>query len=440
MLIINYRVRKLGQIITFAQLLTNPDLLNTELFIARRLIIDKESRKQLSRSIVRIAVFSISLGLAVMIVTVATVTAFKKEISDKVIGFSSHIQILNFDSNLSYETKPINRQQPFVQELKYTPGIRHVQVFGLKPGIIKTKTDIQGVILKGVDHDFDWTFFKKHLKEGAIIQPGDSTPSNDILISKYISKILKLKVGDPVLMYFVQDPPRMRRFRIAGIYETSLEEFDKIYILADIRQIQRLNNWSSSQVSGFEIFIDQFKDLDMMKGKVRAAVGYDIHQNSDNLKVMSITDKYPQIFDWLGLFNINVTIIIVLMLLVAGINMVSGLLILILERTNMIGLLKALGTENLRIRKLFLYLSGFLIIRGLIWGNLIGLLICAIQYFTGIIKLDPSAYFLTQVPICFEWGYFLLLNIGTLVIILVMLLVPSLIVSRISPVKTIRFN
>lgn len=414
--------------------------MNTELFIARRLIKDKESRKQLSRSIVRLAVFGIALGLAVMIVTVATVTAFKKEIRSKVIGFAAQIQILNFDSNLSFETRPVNRQQPFLDALRNTPGIRHIEVFALKPGIIKTRTNIQGIVLKGIDHDYDWSFFNKYLKEGSIIQPGDSTPSDQILISGYIARLLKLKTGDPVIMYFVQDPPRMRRFTIAGIYETGLEEFDKLYAVADIRHIQRLNDWNPQQISGFEIFVDRFEDIDRMKYRIRDIIGYEVHENEDNLKVESITDKYPQIFDWLGLFDINVTIIIILMLAVAGINMVSGLLIIILERTNMIGILKALGTENIRIRRLFLYLSGFLIVRGLFWGNLIGLTLCAIQYYGKFIKLDPSAYFLTHVPISFEWVYFLLLNIGTLAAILIILIVPSTIVARISPDKTIRFN
>lgn len=414
--------------------------MNTEFFIARRLIKDRESRKQLSRSIVRIAVIGIALGLTVMIVTVATVTAFKKEIRSKVIGFAAHIQIVNFDSNLSYETQPISKDQPFLGELQKMPGIQHMEVFALKPGIIKTKKDIQGIVLKGVDHDYDWTFFRKYLKEGTIIQPGDTLPSDQILISAYVARLLRLKTGDPVLMYFVQDPPRMRRFVIAGIYETGLEEFDKLYAVVDIRHIQKLNNWTPDQVSGFEIYIDRFDDINLMKYRVRDQVGYEVHEQGDNLKVVSITDKYPQIFDWLGLFDINVTIIIILMLSVAGINMVSGLLILILERTNMIGILKALGTENLRIRRLFLYLSGFLIVRGLLWGNLMGLLLCAIQYFGKFIRLDPSAYFLTYVPISFEWGYFLLLNIGTLIAILAMLLIPSMIIARISPDKTIRFN
>jgi lipoprotein-releasing system permease protein len=375
-----------------------------------------------------------------MIVTVATVTAFKKEIRSKVIGFAAHIQILNFDSNLSYETQPVNRQQPFLEALKNMPGISHVEVFALKPGIIKTKTDMQGVVLKGIDHDFDWSFFKKYLKEGSIIQPGDSAPSDKILISGYMARLLKLKPGDPVVMYFVQDPPRMRRFIIAGIYETELEEFDKLYAVADIRHIQRLNDWNSDQISGFEIYINRFDDIELMKYRIRDLIGYEVHEQEDNLKVLSITDKYPQIFDWLGLFDINVTIIIVLMLAVAGINMVSGLLILILERTNMIGILKALGTENIRIRRLFLYLSGFLIVRGLFWGNLLGIGLCAAQYYGKFIKLDPSAYFLTHVPISFEWGYFFLLNAGTLVAIIAMLMVPSMIIARISPDKTIRFN
>jgi lipoprotein-releasing system permease protein len=324
--------------------------------------------------------------------------------------------------------------------LQKIPGIRHIQVFATKPGIIKTKTEIQGVYLKGVDKEFDWSFFQKHLVEGQALKPGDSIASNQIVISSYLAGMLKLKTGDPLVMYFVQDPPRIRKFTIAGIYETGLEEFDKTFALVDLMQIRQLNNWDQNQVGGYEIFISDFEDLYNMQYRVRETIGYGIREEGDNLRVSGILEKYPQIFDWLGLFDMNVKIIIILMLFVAGINMVSGLLVIILERTNMIGILKALGTENYSIRKLFLYLSGFLVLRGLFWGNLIGLALCAVQYYTGVFTLDPEAYFLSRVPISFQWGYFLLLNIGTLLVVLLILLLPSLIISRINPSKTIRFK
>lgn len=414
--------------------------MNTEYFIARRLMVDKESSRQLSRAIVRIAVFGISLGLAVMIITVATVTAFKAEVRNKVIGFASHIQILNFDSNISYENQPVHEDKKLEDSVRQIPGVTHLQIFATKPGIIKTKTDIQGVYLKGISNDFDWSFFKKHLKEGNILSIADSSASTEIMISRQLSKMLKVKLGDPLIMYFVQDPPRIRKFRITGIYETGLEEFDKSFALVDIRQIRQLNGWEKDQIGGYEIFINDFSKIEDLAFSVRDQLGYGVKEEGDNLKISTITEKYPQIFDWLGLFDMNVSIIIILMLVVAGINMISGLLVIILERTNMIGILKALGTDNLKIRRLFLYLSGFLILRGLFWGNLIGLSICAVQYFTGLIKLDPAAYFLSQVPIRFEWFYFLLLNVGTLLTVLIILILPSLVISRISPSKTIRFN
>ena len=414
--------------------------MNTELFIARRLIGDKESSRQLSRSIVKIAVFGISLGLAVMIVTISVVTAFKQEIRNKVIGFGSAIQLVNYDSNASYETKPVNRNQPFLDALRKEPGITHVQEFATKPGIIKASADIQGIVLKGVGPDFDWSFFRANLVSGIIFHPVDTAISTDILLSTKTAALLHLKAGDDILMYFVQDPPRMRKFRISGLYETGLEEFDKTFALCDIRQIQRLNNWGRDSISGFEIFVNEFDRLEDLTYNVKLIVGYKLKDNADVLRVESIRNKYPQIFDWLNLFNMNVTIIIVLMLAVAGINMVSGLLVLILERTNMIGILKALGTTNVNIRKVFLYMSGFLVTRGLLWGNLIGLAICFVQQKFHLLKLDSSAYFLSTVPIKFTWTYFIFLNLGTLVTVLLILLLPSYIIARISPEKTIRYN
>jgi len=413
---------------------------NTEIFIARKLIFSKDNRKSISRSILNIAIFGISLGLAVMIVAMAVVTGFKNEITRKVVGFASHIQILNFDSNISYETQPINSKQEFLTALREDPSIASVQVFATKAGIIKTKSDIQGVVLKGVGPAYDWGFLKDYMKEGEILSFTDSARSNDVLLSRYIASLLKLNLNDDFLMYFIQDPPRMRRFTVAGIFETSLEEFDKVFIFGDIRHIQKLNDWSEEQISGFEVNITKFSELEKQTYNVMNTVGFGFEEDGSRLKVANIHDKYPQIFDWLNLQDMNVLIILILMLVVAGFNMVSGLLILILDRTNMIGILKALGSPNVSIRKIFMYQSGFLIIRGLFWGNIIGIGICLLQKYTGIMELDQSSYYLNTVPVNLNVLHILALNLGTALAIILMLILPSMIISRISPARAIRFE
>lgn len=414
--------------------------MNTELFIAKRLISGEKSSTRISRPIVFIAIIGISLGLAVMIIATAIVTGFKNEIRNKVIGFGSHIQILNYDTNTSYETAPVNKNQEFYPQMVNLPGIKHIQVFGTKAGIIKTKTDIQGVVLKGVGSDFDWTFFKRNLTDGVAFRVTDTIKTNKVLISKYIAQLLKLKVGDSFSMYFVQEPPRIRKFTVSGLYETSLEEFDKIYVIADIGHIQKLNNWSDNEVSGFEILLDNFEDLEEMTWVVQQEVGFGFEEDGSRLKIRNIIQKYPQIFDWLNLQDMNVWIILILMLIVAGFNMVSGLMILILERTNMIGILKAVGTQNWSIRKVFLYQSAYLVAKGLFYGNIIGIGLCLLQHYFGIIKLDKSSYYLSTVPVNFNLLYILGLNLGTLLLTVLMLIIPSYLISRISPVKAIRFD
>ena len=414
--------------------------MNTEIFIARKLILSKDNRKSISRSILNIAIFGISLGLAVMIVAMAVVTGFKNEITRKVVGFAAHIQILNFDSNISYETQPINSQQEFLSELRENPSIASVQVFATKAGIIKTKSDIQGVVLKGVGPGYDWGFLQDYLREGEILSLSDSARSNKVLISRHIASLLKLSLNDDFLMYFIQDPPRWRRFTVAGIFETSLEEFDKVFIFGDIRHIQKLNDWSEEQVSGLEVNLTTFSELDRQTSHVINTVGFGFEEDGSRLKVINIHEKYPQIFDWLNLQDMNVLIILILMLVVAGFNMVSGLLILILDRTNMIGILKALGSPNVSIRKIFMYQSGFLIIRGLFWGNIIGIGICLLQKFTGIMELDQSSYYLNTVPVNLNALHIIALNLGTALAIILMLIIPSMIISRISPAMAIRFE
>ncbi len=393
-----------------------------------------------SRPINVIAIIGIAMGLAVMILAVSTLTGFKKAIREKVVGFGSNIQIMHFDSNLSFETVPISDTQEFIPKIKKIPGISHIQVFATKAGIIKTDEDIQGVVLKGIGSDYDWSYFSNNLVDGSVFTVSDTGRSDKVIISKKISDMLKLRTGDTFVMHFIQDPPRMRKFTISGIYETSLEEFDKMYVFCDIGHIQRLNGWADDMVSGFEIFIDDFDNLDAMTEAVRDAIGYKLVEEETKFKVTNIRAKYPQIFDWLNFQDINVIIIILLMLIVAGFNMISGLLILILEKTNMIGILKALGSEDAVIRRVFILQAAYLIGKGLLWGNIIGIGLAFFQLKTGMITLDPSSYYIKTVPVNLELAHILLLNAGTMAVIVIMLLVPSQLISRITPVKAIRYD
>ncbi|MHC1705855.1 MAG: ABC transporter permease [Tenuifilaceae bacterium] len=411
-----------------------------ENFIAKRLMSKGSGRGNLSRPFIRITTFAVSLSLAIMIVSVAIVTGFKKEISEKTIGFGSHIQILNYDSNLSYETSPISNNQECIPKIKKIKGIRHIQQYALKPGIIQTNTEIQGVVLKGIGPDFDWSFFQKNLIDGEIFQLSDSSTSNKTIISKSLAQLLKLKVGDKFAMHFVQDPPRVRMLSVSGIYDTKMGEFDKVFILGDIRHVRKLNDWADDQISGFEILVDDFDRIEDLTLEVDDIAGLVFFDDGSKLKVQSILQKYPTIFDWLGLQDLNTIILIIIMLFVAGINMISGLLIIILERTNMIGVLKAMGAANPLIRRIFLIQSGMIIIKGLIFGNLLGLALCLIQKEFSIIKLDEASYYLSTVPINLNILHIILLNIGTFLVTIAMLVIPSMVVSRISPEKTIKFD
>jgi len=414
--------------------------MNLPYFIANRLIKGRREGTSFSRPINVIAIVGIAMGLAVMILAVAILTGFKQQIREKVVGFGSHIQIMNFDSNISFETTPISDTQKFIPKIKQIPGVSHIQVFATKAGIIRTSEDIQGVVLKGIGSDFDWSYFKSNMVDGSVFTVTDTGRTDKVIISKKIASMLRLKTGDTFAMLFIQDPPRMRKFTISGIYETSLEEFDKMYVFCDIGHIKRLNGWKDDQVSGFEVYINDFDKLDEMTAEVRDAIGYKITEEDTKFKVTNIRIKYPQIFDWLNFQDINVIIIILLMLIVAGFNMISGLLILILEKTNMIGVLKSLGAEDLTIRRLFLYQAAYLIGKGLFWGNFIGIGLAYLQLKTGIITLDPTSYYIKTVPVNLELVHILLLNSGTMAAIILMLLVPSQLISRITPVKAIKYD
>ena len=414
--------------------------MNTELFIVRRLIGSRKEGRSFSRSIVGIAMFGIALSLAVMIVAVAIVTGFKQEISNKVTGFGAHIQILNRDSNLSYETAPVPAGLESVMRIREIEGIKNVQAFAIKAGIIKTGEEIHGAVLKGIDKSFDWSFIEEHLTEGELFHVSDTVRSNDVVLSRSTALLLNLGLGDRFTMYFIQDPPRARTFTISGIYNTSLEQFDMLYIFADIKQVQRLNNWDKGEVSGYEVLIEKMENLSAMSRKVREQVAFDFLDDGSRLRVETIRQKNAQIFDWLKLQDMNVIVLVILMVVVAGFNMISGLLILILERTNMIGILKALGTSNVSVRKIFMYQSAYLTLVGLLWGNLFGLGICLAQKHLNLMPLDPASYYLDTVPINLNLVHILLLNLGTMLITFLFLLIPSMIIARISPDKSIRFN
>lgn len=409
--------------------------MNLEYFIAKNIIKGDNRSKKFTKPVINISIIAIALGLIVMIVAVSIVSGFQREIRNKVIGFGSHIQITSYDSQNTYEANPISKKQDFYPSLAEKDGIKHIQVFATKAGIIKTKEEIYGVVVKGVGSDFDWSFFNENIVEGEVFKVNDTIKSNDIIISKHISNKMKLNVGDKMFVYFIQQNGQLRPkdFIVKGIYQTDLEGFDNLYVLTDIAHIQKRNGWDKNQVGGFEVLIDDYHDIDKMGDYVYDNVSYELHSST-------IKDLNPDIFSWLSLQDYNVNIIIILMILVAIINIVSALLILILERTNMIGILKALGLPNWNVRKIFLYNAAYLIIKGMVIGNVIGIALCLIQLKFGILTLPAESYYVTQVPIEFNFTYIAALNIGTLVVCLIMLIIPSMVITKISPVKAIRFD
>ncbi len=414
--------------------------MNLEYFIAKRIHFEKKGERNVSRPAVRIATIGIAVGVAVMLVAIAVVVGFKQEIRNKTIGFSSHIQITNFDNNNSFEMQPVKVNDTLMGQLKAVSEVKHVQRFVTKPGIIKTEEDFQGMVLKGVGPEFDWEFFKSSLVEGEILNLNDSASKNEVIISKVLADMLKLKLGDPFFTYFFQDQIRARKFTVKGIYSTNFAEYDKLFILTDIRIAQRLNNWEAEYFSGLEVLVKDFNQLDKATMKVYSVAANKFDEEGNGYFIQNIRQINPQIFSWLDLLDMNVWVILILMLAVAGFNMISGLLILILEKTNMIGILKSYGAKNWSIRKIFLYESIFLIGKGMFWGNLIGLLICFIQYQFKIIPLDPVSYYTATVPITFNWSYIILLNVGTLITSILMLIGPSYLITKISPAAIMRYE
>lgn len=413
--------------------------MNLEFFIAKRLFKGSD-KKSFSGPVIFISVSAIAISLAIMIISVSIVTGFKAEITNKIVGFGSHIQIVNYDNNSSYETFPVSENQCFIPELKKLPGILSINRFIIKAGIIKSEENLQGVVFKGVGKDYDWTFFRQYLVDGNIPIFLDSIRNDSILISQYLANILNLKTGDKFTAYFIQDPPRFRKFTISGIYNTQLEDFDKAFVFLDLKHLRKINNWSEEQITGFEVHVDDIRKLLKYELLINQIVGSNFNPNGEILKVKNIKEEYPGIFDWLSLLDINVWVILVLMLSVACFNMITGLLVIILEKVSLIGILKSMGAANIKIEKIFIYLSSMLIIRGLVFGNILGLGLLFIQKYFGIIKLDPESYYLSVVPVNINVLHVLLLNVSTIITIVFMMFLPAKIISKISPSKSIKFN
>ena len=430
--------------------------MNFPYFIAKKVSFSGE--KSFSRLIIRIAIVAIALSLTVMIVSTALNQGFKHEITTKMFGFWGHIHINDNNYIRSLEnTKPINVNQDFypslsdVGKIKYgggngsynfqkkdrstKGGILHIQRYGLKEGILESNSDIEGIFLKGIWTDYNWDFMQDYLVDGNPISFPENEMSKDILISNSTASRLQLKVGDRLTVNFVNKNEEVsRRMSICGIYKTGLEEYDKRFALVDLRQVQKLLGWSEEEVGGFEVFIDNIDDLDVFR--------YYLTEEVLPLKLFaeSIRYKFPGIFDWLGLQNINEVVILLLMIIVAIINMITALMILILERTSMIGVLKAVGEQDWNIRKIFMYYAAYIIGLGLIWGNIIGITLCLIQKKFGIITLSEEDYYMSVAPIALDLWTILMLNIGTMVVTLIFLIIPSYLVTTIQPVKALRFK
>lgn len=411
--------------------------MNFEFFIARRIIASKDYKSSISAPIIKIAITAIALSVVIMLVTISTGVGLQKKIHEKVSAFNGDIIISNFDTNFSNDSQiPIPLEQNFYPNFDSISGIRHVQASASKSGVIRTETDFEGVVVKGVGSDFDWQFFEEFLVEGKL-PDFDHDLNENILISSYLANRLGLKLGDKAITFFLDEESanksRSRGFKIEGIYSSGFQEFDEQFIIADIRHIQRLNRWEEGEIGVFEIFVEDFEEV--------AQIGREVYDfTGSTLDSLTIREKYYNIFEWLDLFDFNIVLIIGIMILVSGINMITALLVLILERTQMIGILKSLGSTDWTIRKVFLYNAIYLIGVGLFWGNLIGIGLLLLQKYFKLFPLDPSTYYVTEAPIYLDLGFILLLNSGTLFLCFTMLLVPSFIISKISPVKAIRFE
>lgn len=423
--------------------------MSVEKFIANRITLSNKGKNNISKPIVKIGITGIALGISVMILTVAIVLGFKQEIITKITGITSHITISNMSMNNSNEPDPIKLPADTLKMLKELPFIKHIQPTAIKNGIIKTKTENEGVLLKGVSSEFDFSFFKKYLSEGNLPVYTDTGVSRDIMVSKKLADKLSIKTGQKLLAYFltskkvndstsnvrdyVELEKRSRSFKVCGIFNTGFAEFDENLAIVDLKQIQKLNYWENNEAGSYELFLNDFNRLNSDVEKIQELLGY-------NYRIMPVNEAYENIFSWLEMVDVNGIIIISLMLMVAGVNMITALLILILERANMIGLVKSMGMSNVSVRKVFFYVSLRLLWRGLLIGNLIGITAVLLQYFFHLAKLDSDTYYVEFIPVIFNAVYILLLNAGIILSCMLMMYLPTLILTRITPIKTLRFD
>ena len=400
-------------------------------FISKRLSQSKQT--SFSKLIVRIATLAVAISVTVMLLAIAISRGYKEQVSQKLSNFQSHILINNLDQNQSYQSLPIEGNVDVEQFINAKNGFKHFQKYAIKAGIIKTENDFQGIVLKGVDEQFDFTYLKNSLKAGNIPKLDTIKLSNQILLSSSLAQKLGFKVGDGIFVYFIQDPPRVRKFNIVGIFDTNLGEIDDLYALVDIKQIQKLNGWSNNLFTGYEVFVNNYDSLEEKVNLLATVTPY-------TMGITPINLVYPDLFNWLNMLDVNVLIVLILMAAVAIINMVTALLILIVERSNMIGMLKALGLNNLNIIKIFLNLAAFIIFRGLLIGNALAIGLGFLQQQFSFIKLSEKDYYVSAIPVSFHAFDFVLVNVSCFVICIVLLLLPASMVSKISPVKSIRFD
>jgi lipoprotein-releasing system permease protein len=415
--------------------------MNFPLFIARKIYNDKGDKHQVSRPAIRIATIGVAIGLAVMIISVSVVLGFKHTIRDKVIGFGCHITVADFLALQEERPYPICIDDSMMNVLKGVKGVKHVQRYAMKQGILKTDSDFMGVMFKGIAEEYDTTFIHQNMVEGTIPKFSSKASSNKILISRMTADKLKLKLGDKVFTYFIDNNDvRARKFSIAGIYQTNLTRFDKIICFCDLYTSVKLNGWEEGQVSGTELTVNDYNLLKETEDDVVRKVNRTTDKYGQTFSSSTVEQMNPQIFTWLDLLDLNVWIILALMICVAGITMISGLLIIILERTNMIGVMKALGARNRTIRHTFLWFAVFIIGRGMLWGNIVGIGLIALQHYTGIVSLDPSTYYVSTVPVEFNFLIILAINIATLVVSVLALIAPSYLISFIHPAKSMRYE
>lgn len=411
--------------------------MNLEYFIAKRLVTAKNHKSSISAPIIKIAITAIAIGVIMMIMAVATGVGLQDKIREKVSAFNGHVIISTFDDNQSeVSVEPISIKQDFYPKFTKVSGISHIQAVASKAGVIRTEESVEGVIFKGVGKEYRWDNLKEYMVAGHIPVFKDAV-SNEVIISQFLADRLKLKVGDKFSTYFMKEGgnglPNLRVFNLVGIFNSGFQEFDATYLIGDIRHVQRINKWRNGEVGSFEVFLDDFNQL-QEKGR-------EIYEEiPSTLNSQTIEEKYINIFEWLKLFDINILVIIIIMVIVATINMVVALLVLILERTQMIGMLKALGAPNWSVRKIFLYNAAYLIVKGLLWGNGISLALLLAQKYFGIVKLPPESYYVTVAPVTIDVPSILLINIGTIAVCLTLLLIPSWLITKISPVKALRFD